>query len=109
MCCKRPEYTGESQSCVEYNMTITRGVPQGSALGPLLFLLYINDMPNCSNKLSFRIFADDSNLFFASKTLKELESVMNNELKLVRLRYCATNKLSVNLKKTNYNVPYIYS
>ena len=88
---------------VESSMaTITCVVPQGSTLGRLLFLLYINDMPNCSDKLSFRIFADDTNLFFASKNLKELESVMNNELKLV-LRSCTINKLSVNLKKTNYN------
>ena len=43
--------------------TIICGIPQGSTLGPLLFLLYINDLPNCSNKLSFRIFADDTNLF----------------------------------------------
>ena len=87
---------------VESSMaTITCGVPQGSTLGRLLFLLYINDMPNSSDKLSFRIFADDTNLFFASKNLKELESVMNNEIKLV-LRSCTTNKLSVNLKKTNY-------
>ena len=80
---------------------ITCGVPQGSTLWPLLFLLYINDMPNCSKKLSFRIFADDTNIFFSCKNLKELESVMNNEFKTV-LRYCATNKLSVNFKKTNY-------
>ena len=40
-------------------LRITCGIPQGSTLGPLLFTLYINDMPNCLNKLSFRIFADD--------------------------------------------------
>ena len=81
--------------------TITCGVPQGSTLGPLLFLLYINDLPNSSEKLSFRIFADDTNIFFTCNNPKELEFTMNEELKLV-LKYCAINKLSVNLKKTNY-------
>ena len=40
------------------------GVPQGSVLGPLLFLIYINDFHNCSELLDFHLFADDANLFF---------------------------------------------
>ena len=80
---------------------ITCGVPQGSTLGPLLFLLYINDLPNSSQKLLFRIFADDTNIFYSSKDLNELETVVNNELVYV-LEYCAVNKLSINFKKTNY-------
>ena len=47
--------------------TITCGVPQGSTLGPLLFLLYINDLQRSSKKLTFRIFADDTNMFYSSK------------------------------------------
>ena len=81
--------------------TIVCGTPQGSTLGPLLFLLYVNDLPNSSSRFSFRIFADDTNIFFSSSCLNELESVANNELALV-LRYCASNKLSVNFKETNY-------
>ena len=48
---------------ISSSQTIICGIPKGSTLGPLLFLLYINDLPNCSSKLSFRIFADDTNMF----------------------------------------------
>ena len=47
-------------------LEMTCGVPQGSTLGPLLFLIYINDIANSSNKLTFRLFADDSNICYTS-------------------------------------------
>ena len=81
--------------------TITCGIPQGSTLGPLLFLLYINDLPNCSDKLLFRLFADDTNIFYSSSSAQDLETVMNQELTKV-LEYCAANKFSINFKNTKY-------
>ena len=83
------------------NENITCGIPQGSTLGPLLFLLYVNDLPNCTDKLSVRSFADDTNFFFSSDNLQYLESVMNHEIKLI-YKYCALNRLSINFSKTNY-------
>ena len=52
------------------------GVPQGSVLGPLLFLIYMNDIYLCSNKLGFYLFADDTNLLYADDDLNTLETVV---------------------------------
>ena len=77
------------------------GVPQGSVLGPLLFLLYINDIYNSSKKLSFHLFADDTNLLYADKNLKSLETVVNEELRNIG-NWLMANKLSLNVKKSNF-------
>ena len=60
---------------------ISCGVTQGSVLGPLLFLLYINDLSNISSKLKFFLFADDTNIYFESKDLRNIEKIINIELK----------------------------
>ena len=82
---------------------MTCGIPQDSTLGPLLYLLYVNDLPNCSLSLSFRIFADDTNLFAIALDLKTLDILMNSELVKVEEWFCV-NKLSKNYTKTNYMI-----
>ena len=74
---------------------------QGSVLGPLLFLIYINDLPNISNKLTFFLFADDTNIYYESNDLKELEKTINKELKLLS-QWLNLNRLSLNVSKTNF-------
>ena len=66
-----------------------------------LFLLYINDITNSSDKLSFRFFADDTIIFLFSSNTQKLETTINCELIKVKER-SDCNKLSINLKKTNY-------
>ena len=79
---------------------ISCGVPQGSVLGPLLFLIYINDFHNASAKFSFDLFADDTNLLYGDKNLKSLEKTIKNEL--VRFSdWLNANKLTLNAKKSN--------
>ena len=75
------------------------GVPQGSTLGPLLFLLYINDFRLCLTETSAGHFADDTFIIYNSKKLKTIETVINYELKQV-IRWLRLNKLSLNAGKT---------
>ena len=82
-------------------MQITCGVPQGSVLGPLLFLIYMNDSPDSLISASEILFADDSTLFQSSENIEELYNNMNLELKCLS-DWFAANKLSLNVGKCNY-------
>ena len=81
------------------SLPITCGVPQGSILGPILFLLYINDIYRSSSLLSFILFADDTSLFYSSANLTQAIAVVNEELCKLSLWFNC-NRLSLNLKKT---------
>ena len=75
------------------------GVPQGSILGPLLFLLYINDLPQYLADANTLLFADDTTIYHTNDNPVELESAMNNTLKKLHT-WCQINKIDLNLTKT---------
>ena len=80
---ERKQYVSVNGHITDY-LDISCGVPQGSVLGPLLFLIYINDLPNVSKFLSFYLFADDTNIYFEATDLVSLQKIMNRELKYVK-------------------------
>ena len=83
--------------------SIKCGIPQGSCLGPLLFILYINDFENCLKSMNPNMYADDICVNIASDNLKELLTDLKNELENIS-NWMRTNKLSLNASKSEYMV-----
>ena len=102
-------YLSQRKQLVNFNnvysdqLDVICRVPQGSILGPKLFILYINDICNISKLLNFIIFADDTNIFCTGNNLEETCKLISIELKKLQTWF-ALNKLSLNVTKTNFMV-----
>ena len=81
------------------SLNLNIGIPQGSILGPLLFLIYINDIVNSSNALSFILFADDTTVYVQNDSIDSAIEILNTELAKIALWF-DSNKLTLNVNKT---------
>ena len=109
-------YLTNRYQCIEYNgsksslLEIETGVPQGSILGPLLFLIYVNDIHTVSRNLNFILYADDTTLIsplcsftHGGNSISEISNSINLELKKIS-DWFAVNKLSLNTEKTKFMI-----
>jgi len=96
--CDRNQYVEVSGASSDLRV-IRSGVPQGSVLGPILFLLYINDMNKCSDRLDFVHFADDTTVYASNSDICALSRRVNEGLSRIYDWLCS-NRLSINISKT---------
>ena len=95
--CQYVSYNGSNSS----RQNIVCGVPQGSILGPLLFLIYVNDLALMCNNVLPIMYADDSNLFKEGSDIIEMQNCVNEELQKIS-KWLKLNKLSLNINKTHF-------
>ena len=98
----RSQFVKLPNGCKSSLTLVEFGVPQGSILGPLLFLLFINDLPSATN-LYIKLFADDTFLCAQNKNFSALQNEVNVELEKVFV-WLASNKLTLNIKKSKYMI-----
>lgn len=102
-------YLGFRKQFTAYNSTfsshkhLSSGVPQGSILGPILFLIYVNDLVNVSSKLKFLLFADDTTVYIRGHDIFEMVNTLNSELIKIS-DWLTSNKLTLNVSKTFFMV-----
>ena len=82
-------------------MFTSPGYEKGTILGPLLFIIYINDLPNCLSNSEPRLYADDTHITFASNNIQNLNAVLNEDLAKVD-KWLTANKLTLNASKTEF-------
>ena len=99
---ERRQYTmlDKSKSSIK---SIGCGVPQGSVLGPLFFILFINDLPNCCHLGNVRIFADDTNVFFHGDNIEDMINTARN-IMIELNSWFSLNKLTLNTDKSSFTI-----
>ena len=80
---------------------VLSGVPQGSISGPLLFVLFVNDLPSVFSKCQVLIYADDTVIYYASQTVAEIEQILTHEFACL-YQWLQNNNLFLNVKNTEY-------
>ena len=102
----RSYLTNRTQRCL-VNGSLSRicslkcGVPQGTILGPLLFLIYINDLPNCLTSCQPRMYADDTHITYADVDVNSIQLNLNHDLGNLN-KWLISNKLTLNTAKTEF-------